>query len=442
MLKKIEQFTYSTPYLLLASLAAVVFWTLHLENIGIPIILGLMFLQFVLFRDATPSAPLLFAGLFMYSQTPESFNDIPLFLYLTPVTIIVGMIVHIIRFKTHFWHGKMVWGILIMVLAMFLSMINAEELSVNYFFYAVVGLMYALIYLFYRNSIESDHIAYLLKTMVLMGIVVSVEVLIFYLRVDDVALALQTKAIKLGWGISNYIATYLVMFIPTTIYFAKQAKHNIFWIALSLFEIIMLLFTASRGGILAFAVISLPLLIYLLKSKQWKRTLLNFVLSVGAITFIVLLKLDLFTALFFRFRNLMLDDSGRFEIYREAIAVFAEYPLFGGGLFARIDGNEVYHMYHNTFLHTLATLGLVGLVGLLWQLWVQITVVFRQMKQTTFILGISLLGAHIHGMVDNIYFMPQFMILMLILVSIVEKSNLLLDETLKQGAQAPSERKE
>jgi len=433
MLKKIEQFTYSTPYLLLASLAAVVFWTLHLENIGIPIILGLMFLQFVLFRDATPSAPLLFAGLFMYSQTPESFNDIPLFLYLTPVTIIVGMIVHIIRFKTHFWHGKMLWGILIMVLAMFLSMINAEELSVNYFFYAVVGLLYALIYLFYRNSIESDHIAYLLKAMVLMGIVVSVEVMIFYLRVDDVALALQTKAIKLGWGISNYIATYLVMFIPTTIYFAKQAKHNIFWIALSLFEIIMLLFTASRGGILAFAVISLPLLIYLLKSKQWKRTLLNFVLSVGAITFIVLLKLDLFTALFFRFRNLMLDDSGRFEIYREAIAVFAEYPLFGGGLFARIDGNEVYHMYHNTFLHTLATLGLVGLVGLLWQLWVQITVVFRQMKQTTFILGISLLGAHIHGMVDNIYFMPQFMVLMLIIVSIVEKSNLLLDASLKQG---------
>lgn len=434
MLKKIEQFTYSTPYLILASLAAVVFWTLHLERIGIPIILGLMFLQFVLFRDATSSAPLLFAGLFMYSQTPESFNDIPFFLYMTPVTIIVGMIVHIIRFKTHFWHGKMLWGILIMVLAMFLSMINAEELSVNYFFYAVVGLLYALIYLFYRNSIENDRIPYLLKTMVLMGIVVSVEVMIFYLRVDDIAFALQTKAIKLGWGISNYIATYLVMFIPTTIYFAKQAKHNIFWIALSLFEIIMLLFTASRGGILAFAVISVPLLIYLLKSKHWKRTLLNFVLSVGAITLIVLLKLDLFTALFFRFRNLMLDDSGRFEIYREAIAVFAEYPLFGGGLFARIDGNEVYHMYHNTFLHTLATLGLVGLVGLLWQLWVQITVVFRQMKQTTFILGISLLGAHIHGMVDNIYFMPQFMILMLILVSIVEKSNLLLDETLKQGA--------
>lgn len=424
MLKKIEKFTFSTPYLIITSVAAVVFWTLHLENIGIPIVLALMFLQFVLFKDATPSAPLLFAGLFMYSRTINDFTGIPLFLYMTPVAILLGMVVHMIRFKTQFWKGKMMWGILIMALAMFLSMMNAEELSINYFFYALIGLLYAFIYLFYRNSIEGDHIPYLLKTMVLMGIVVSVEVLIYYLRVDDVIVAIQTKEIKLGWGISNYIATYLVMFIPTTVYFAKQAKHNLFWVVLALFEIIMLLFTASRGGILAFTVISVPLFIFLLRTKTWKRTLLNFLGCVVLIGLVVWIWKDLFITLYYRFRNLLLDDSGRFEIYREAIAVFAEHPLFGGGLFARIDGNDVYHMYHNTFLHTLATLGLVGAVGLLWQLWVQITVVFKQMKPTTFILGISLLGAHIHGMVDNIYFMPQFMVLMLIMVSIVEQSNI------------------
>lgn len=424
MLKKIEKFTFSTPYLILTSVAAVVFWTLHLEAIGIPIVLGLMFLQFVLFKDATPSAPLLFAGLFMYSRTINDFTGIPLFLYLTPVAILLGMLIHMIRFKTRFWKGKMMWGILIMALSMFLSMMNAEELNINYFFYAMIGLLYAFIYLFYRNSIEGDHIPYLLKTMVLMGMVVSIEVFIYYLRVEDVIVAIQTKEIKLGWGISNYIATYLVMFIPTTVYFAKQAKHNLFWVILGLFEIIMLLFTASRGGILAFAVISIPLFIFLLQTKAWKKTLINFVCCLIFIGLVVWIWKDLFITLYYRFRNLLLDDSGRFEIYREAIQVFSEHPLFGGGLFARIDGNNVYHMYHNTFLHTLATLGLVGGIGLLWQLWVQVTVVFKQMKPTTFILGISLLGAHIHGMVDNIYFMPQFMVLMLIMVSIVEQSNL------------------
>jgi len=426
MLKKIEKFTLSTPYLLICSAMAIIFWTFRLEAIGVPIILVLMFVQFVLFKDAMPSVPLLLSGLFMVSQVFTDFSDIPFYLYMTPPMIIVGMIIHMIRFKTKFWQGKMLWGIMIMFLAMILSAFNAEEVTIYYLFYSLIGLLYALIYLFYRNSLDNDHIQYLLKTMVLMGIVVAMETLIYYLRVDDVLYAIENKTIKLGWGISNYIATYLVMFIPATIYFAKNTKGNYFWILIAIFEVAMLLLTASRGGILAFAIIAIPLAIYLFKSKNWRISLITFVTAVVGIGMIVWINYDWFVALFNRFETVMLDDSGRMEIYAEALRVFTEHPLFGGGLFARIDGNDVYHMYHNTFLHTLATLGSVGFVGLIWQLYVQISVLLKHITQATIILFISILGAHLHGMVDNIYYMPQFMILMLIIVAVVEKSNLLL----------------
>ncbi|MDD3842110.1 MAG: O-antigen ligase family protein [Candidatus Izemoplasmatales bacterium] len=426
MLKKIEKFTLSTPYLLICSALAIILWTLKLETIGVPIVLVLMFAQFVLFKDAMPSVPLLFSGLFMVSQVLNDFSDIPLYLYMTPPTIIVGMVIHMIRFKTKFWQGKMLWGIVIMFIAMVLSAFNAEEVTIYYLFYSLIGLLYALVYLFYRNSLDKDHIQYLLKTMVLMGMVVAIETLIYYLRVDDVLYAIENKTIKLGWGISNYIATYLVMFIPATIYFAKNAKHNYLWVFIAIFEVAMLLFTASRGGILAFAFISIFLAIYLFKSNNWRQTLLTTATVIMAMAVIIVVNYDWFVVLISRFESVLLNDSGRMEIYAEAWHVFSEHPLFGGGLFARIDGNNVYHMYHNTFLHTLATLGLVGFAGLLWQLYVQFAVLLKHITSATVILIIALLGAYVHGMVDNIYYMPQFMILMLIIVAVVEKSNFLL----------------
>jgi O-antigen ligase len=215
------------------------------------------------------------------------------------------------------------------------------------------------------------------------------------------------------------------MFIPATVYYAKKLKIGFPFILIAIFQVAMLLLTASRGGILAFAVIAIPLLIFLIFSKNWIQSFVSILVTVMGIFVIGWINWDWFVALYERFQRVMLDDSGRWEIYREALAVFLDHPLFGGGLFARIDGNNVYHMYHNTFLHTLATLGILGFLGLLWQLWVQFSLLFRQKTAAMVILIISLSGAHLHGMLDNIYYMPQFMVLMLIMVSVVEKSNLL-----------------
>ncbi|MCK7484232.1 MAG: hypothetical protein MZU97_00810 [Bacillus subtilis] len=105
----------------------------------------------------------------------------------------------------------------------------------------------------------------------------------------------------------------------------------------------------------------------------------------------------------------------------KACQMVRRFPLFGGGIFARYD--TAYRMYHNTFLHVMATLGAVGLIGLLHQLYVQFIVLLRNLDRRRIIFIIALLGAHAHGMVDNIYLMPQFMIIIMIIVANFENAN-------------------
>jgi O-antigen ligase len=421
-MKKISRFTYSFVFLLITSLITLCFWTFHWENIGIPLFLGLIFIVFVFFKDPMPTIPLLLNALFMVSKTPTSFAEIPLYLYLTPVAIIGGMIIHIIRFHVKFLKGKMLLGVLLMFAAMLLSSFNAAELSLNYWFYASIGLVYAIIYLFFVNTIDGNHIKYLLQLLFLLGIIVSFEVLIYYIRVEDVIDAIDNRSIDIGWGISTYIGTYLVMFTAMTFYFIRTSKLGHLLIPLAIFQIIMVLFTTSRGGMVTMAAM-LPIFIFVAfyKSGKFWKGILIFLLSIGIITILVLYQNELFIALFDRFNRILFDDSGRVDIWLDAWEKFRENPLFGGGIFAR-TGDKDYNMFHNTFMHTLGTMGLVGLVSLFIQLFMQFKITLGRLKTENIFLAISLLGAHVHGMVDNVYFMPQFMVIMLIIVVVVEVS--------------------
>ncbi|HPF42958.1 MAG TPA: hypothetical protein PLP02_05645, partial [Bacillota bacterium] len=174
--KKIGIF-FSPYYLASVSLATLALWYFHLENYGIPVFLGLMFMIFILFEDVVPAVPLLLNALFMVSNTDLTFANIPLYIYLTPVVLIVGIIVHVIRFKVRFFRGKMTLGIGIMFLAVLLSTINAEFVDINYIFYMVIGVLYAFLYFFFNNSMKGDHVNYLILMMFILGLLVSAETL-------------------------------------------------------------------------------------------------------------------------------------------------------------------------------------------------------------------------------------------------------------------------
>jgi hypothetical protein len=74
-------------------------------------------------------------------------------------------------------------------------------------------------------------------------------------------------------------------------------------------------------------------------------------------------------------------------------------------------------------MHTIATLGLVGLASIIWQSVEVVKMFINKWTVEKSILLIALIGANIHGMVDNVYYMPQFMIIFFIIIAAVENYN-------------------
>ena len=180
----LKSFFYSTPYLMLLSVYTIIVWSLKIESIGLPILLVVLFLQFLFLEDTIPTIAILFNALFIIGDGYNNWTmeTIPLYIYLAPIAIFVGMIGHLIKFKQKLFQGKLLVGIAIMFFAVIGSTFNAAFLNLNYFFYLLVGTLYGFVYFVYVGSIKSDHVKYLMTLFLLTVIVISLEILIYYIR--------------------------------------------------------------------------------------------------------------------------------------------------------------------------------------------------------------------------------------------------------------------
>lgn len=415
-----QEFYRTTEYLVILSVLTYVFWSFELEQLGMPLFALLAIVLLATNKNTIAVVPVFFNMMFMISQTEWSLEMIPIYLYLLPVLIIAGFVIHFIRFRPRFSKGKLFWPLLLLFLAMIFSMLNAEKIDLNYGFYLIIGLFYLLIYFFFNGSLKGDNLSYLIRLFLILGILVSLQVLTFYLKVDDAVDALSTKNLDLGWGISNFVATYLIIFISATFYHIKRDKLHVVWVLLAVFEIVMLFFTLSRGGISAFF-ITFFFLIYYLYHKSDEKNKLTVSILIGVFTLIIsfFIAKDYYLAIYYRLTDGFFVDNGRFILWEEALNKFIANPIFGSGLFARVSGSY-FGFYHNTFMHTLATLGIIGLISIIWQIIVILKIFFNNITIQKMILLIALFGGNIHGMVDNVYYMPQFMIIFFVIIAAVE----------------------
>ena len=411
-------------YFTLLSGFSLFIWMNQLDFLGMAIFTLLSVVVLLFVRNTIHVLPFFFNMMFMISQTEWSLETIPIYLFALPLVLGLAFILHIFIYKEEKIKGRLTLPLLLMLLAMVLSIFNSEIIDINYVFYLVIGLFYVLIYVFFVKTMQGDYLTYIIRLFFVLGLLISAQVLIFYIRSDDILLALESKSIDLGWGISNFVATYLIIFISTTIYYIKTKPLKLITTVIISFEILMLLFTISRGGVLAFSLI-IPLLIYYLYHGQKNKVTISlYLVLLGLLLAMAFyLQTELFAPLFERFKRLDFNDgSGRIDLWKQAYEKFKQYPLVGAGLFARVEG-DYFGFYHNTFMHTLASLGLVGLVSLLWQMFALVRIYFNKINLEKGILFIAILGANIHGMVDNVYFMPQFMILFFIVIAATENAN-------------------
>jgi O-antigen ligase len=419
-----NKFFKSTLYFSIISLITTIIWFFGLESIGMPIFTAIAVAILILNKNGIHILPFLLNMLFMISRTEWSIDTIPIYLYILPALLILAMVFHMVKNKTKLFDGKLKYPLLMLLTAMLLSTINAETFNIGYIFFYFIGIFYLFIYFFFKGSLKGDNLEYLIKLFAVLGVMISIQILIYYIEFGSLTNMFLSGNIFLGWGLGNFAATYLIIFTTTTFYYFKKLRLKFYFYFIILFELVMLIFTLSRGAILAFSVTSIFLFIYLLyKTNNIPKFYIYTIINIFIL--IVFLSLDTQNIIVFNNRMFMdfFDDNNRFALWIKAWNLFLEHPLFGNGIFSEVNENY-FKLYHNTILHTLATLGIFGFIALIWQFLIILKTFLKCLNEKTSILLIALIGANIHGMIDNVYYMPQFMIIFFIIISAVENSSI------------------
>lgn len=237
----------------------------------------------------------------------------------------------------------------------------------------VLSILVYGIYWFCLNFLK-DYKKYFAYCLIFLTLIITAELLINYLRVDDILHALQHKDVTVGTGEINGAAIFMLSGVCACFYLATKHKYDYLYILLALFFDVAIFLTHSRMALLIAAVISVVYFFFVLKKSQNKKIIL---IGLSVVLAVVLL----FCAVFFNkikdvlsyYLSLGFKANGRDKLLPWMWTKFKENPFFGIGFITRepdvlsglypgmkdIGGFSLVNA-HNFFLHYLTCTGVIG----------------------------------------------------------------------------------
>ncbi len=292
--------------------------------------------------------------------------------------LLLGLLLFIVRnlrSAAHFSSMKLKWGFLAFFAALLLAGLFQERPLGNFLLGLGFGVSFLLIYLLFgffhpKTRENAEHFLY---TLVCVGLLVSAELLLLYMRHVEFDGWIPVKGtIVIGWGTWTHIGSLLAMCLPAPFYLAREAKGSYpLWLLAGGTMTVALLLSGSRASFLYGGVILLASFLLLAlggRNRRPSRILLG-VLSVLGVIGVILLFPKLVTLLQ-SFVNFGGGDNGRFAIWRKAVDAFLAAPVFGRGfLNTSVTAEDIGafpvitpYFYHNTPLQMLASTGAVGIL--------------------------------------------------------------------------------
>jgi len=318
------------------------------------------------------------------------------------------------------WKDETVQAVLLLVLTGILSLVNVTK---EFAHLSVAGIgqlaAFALVYIYFSSQNKENNDKVITQNIFAMSIVIAIEFAIYILTYEGTILG---KDIDLGWSQSNGIARLaLILIFFNMAGYIKNQLHS-FYIIGAVANLVVILFTLSKGVYLAFAIIAIPLLvaaIYYAKDRKRLFIDLNIALFLIAVIVYSLFRIEKVAIGVVEYLESMNErgwfaDEARMEIYQSGWNTFLVYPIFGAGAYSP-PFNLTYEIshYHNFFIQVIATTGLTGLLSFIFFLYSLIKKSMRKQAYATMmvLLVIALL---IYGLVDHTWFNPIVMILVLI----------------------------
>jgi O-antigen ligase len=245
--------------------------------------------------------------------------------------------------------------------------------------------------------------------------------------------AQQISAIKddidIGIGRSNFIASYSVLLLPTSVVMAYVAKGwaKSFYLACLSCGLTGFLCTFSRGAWLALIVASAVNLPLMRRSGLRAKHLIP--IGVLSVVLVVCFPDALSEVYDYVAAKESVGDTGRIELWQKGVRIFFEHPLLGVGpgqivnYLRDTDSRGSKLGTHNTYLEVPAELGLLGTGPLFALLAVVMYRVCKRARNSLDPLAVAgwtgLLAGMLHNIVENTFFTLPFQILFWVVVGLV-----------------------
>jgi O-antigen ligase len=444
-MKLIERFLNSGVYIALIFTITLISWSFYQETpphifniyniIGLFFLVALMFFILVFFENTLYITPILISFLFIINKSNMDLSTTTTvgWVYIALGLIILGPIIHFIRYKPKIKKGHFTLGLLLIAISYIITLLFLP-FEIDAVPVSMMGFIYLGFYIFLLSSAKAN-IDYIFKIMIFANILLTAQVGLYlyrgYIANPDLAFVDRLFAgwgRNLGWANINDMCFYIALTFPSYLYFIYKKPYHMFLWIIMIIPVIFVFLTESRGGLIGFALSFLGIIVFnLLKGHVMQLVqMLIFLTVIGVIFYIYQdAAIKWWDRFILSFGEDLNDFStGRIEIYKQGLTVFKAHPLFGGGWLSlqQLNPGSRLFMYHSTFVQSLAAMGLFGLFALLVHYVQVITFFFKNitLEKSLFIIGYG--AAQIHGLIDNVQYAVPFSLLMVIIFALWEKS--------------------
>lgn len=408
----------SQLYLFFLAVLTAFFWFKGLSHIGIYVLFGLAVIGIFIFKSIVYSfAPLVF-GIFM-PNSPNMMRELPNYAYL----FILGYLVLLLLFKKK-KRKKSFFGIGVASITIAAMVSGSNNIGSQYSLILLgVGVLVIVFYYgVYYATIDGDK-ERLLFLMKWIGILITFQIATYYFQNGSFLDIASNQTLKIGWSNENQVGMALLATTPITLYhyFKEDSKDFISGLAF-IFQTWGIVLTYSRGSVLSFLVILILVIGFLFVYKPSRlKTFVLLSVSFGTLFIFMYYARGNYKIVFdLKYFFSLSNDNGRFNLYKQALDVIKNYPIFGEGFNVSGFNLSVIKYYHSTPLQFLASLGGIGLFALIVHVFIKYFTVLKKFNLVSFFVLLSFLGPSLYGLIDVTFFSLPYLILLVVLIIISE----------------------
>lgn len=418
----IGKFLRTDFYIALTGALVFISWIFSIPDIILTVFLVIMTYILYARKSLVHIIPMLFTMCFMLPVSFDFYEKAQYwYMAIAAAGPVSGFVYFFVRNKIKIRKSRFLLPSLVFCGAFLLSGLFSPfyTLPMNFTMMAVMIFLYLFIIVILYSGIEKLEFMYIAKCLFAAAAVITLEMIVMFAKAPDLSAALIDKnTTEMGWGMSNTAGAVLAMAVPVTLYMAAKSKRNYAFYPFVALFVLAVFFTLSRGSILfmiLFFPFGLAAAFWQTPKEKRKTAYISFLLVCAAVFVVIFAFWGQLEDVFTWWLRHGAEDSGRFEIYKDAWEQFKRFPFFGvgWGYTGRpgYNSHDIFYTVHDTVLQYMASGGIILTLAAVWLFGKRYLTFYADFKPYHLFFLFSLLTHDLYGLIDITAFLPYTIII-------------------------------